>query len=90
MFKREMGNMVRTQIQLTEQQSEGLKRLASQKNVSVAEVVRSAVDEVLVRGNVSDTRTLRQRAIDIAGAFSSGRDDIAQRHDDYLAEAYES
>jgi hypothetical protein len=82
--------MVRTQVQLTEGQSNGLKRLAAQKKVSVAEVVREFVEEGLARGGADDARTLRERAIGVAGAFRSGVDDLAQRHDDYLAEAYDS
>lgn len=30
----------------------------------------------------------RQRAIEVAGMFASGLQDVARRHDDYLAEAY--
>ena len=31
----------------------------------------------------------RRRAIAAAGRFHSGRPDVAARHDDYLAEAYQ-
>ena len=39
--------MVRTQIQLTEEQAEGLKRLAAERGVSMAELVRQSVQRLL-------------------------------------------
>ena len=36
--------MVRTQIQLSEKQAKALKKLAARRNVSVAELIRQAVD----------------------------------------------
>jgi len=78
--------MVRTQIQLTEQQSEGLKRLAAEQRLSVAQIVRRAVDRVLAEGQVRDPDEIRRRAIVAAGAFRSGRSDVCERHNGYLAE----
>ena len=80
--------MVRTQIQLTESQAEALKKLASQKKVSVAEIVRRGVDIVLTQELVCDPEEIRRRAIAAAGAFRSDKSDVSERHDDYLAEAY--
>ena len=39
--------MIRTQIQLSEKQAKALKSLAAGRNVSVAELIRQAVDEAL-------------------------------------------
>ena len=39
--------MVRTQIQLTEEQVNSLKRLANKLHVSLAELVREGVDTIL-------------------------------------------
>jgi Arc/MetJ-type ribon-helix-helix transcriptional regulator len=75
--------MVRTQIQLTEEQARRLKRRAAQRGVSMATVIRQAVDRVLAD---DDRESKRQRALSAAGKFRSGRSDIAERHDDYLAE----
>ena len=47
--------MVRTQIQLTDEQARAIKRIASAKGVSVAEVIRRAVEgdhQVLLKGFV--------------------------------------
>jgi hypothetical protein len=80
--------MVRTQIQLTKEQAEALKRLAAQKHVSVAELIRQGV-EALIRtvGTVSPEER-RERAIAITGRFRSGLTDLSTKHDDYLKEAY--
>lgn len=40
--------MVRTQVQLTEEQSLKLKRIAAREQKSVAELVRQAIDQWLV------------------------------------------
>jgi len=79
--------MVRTQVQFSEQQLAALKRLAAERGVSVAELVRQGVDEVLRAASV-DIEERRRRAMRIAGRFHSGLSDLCTRHDDYLAEAY--
>lgn len=79
--------MVRTQIQLSEEQLRALRRLAAEKGVSLAELVRQGVDKVL-RESSADLEERRRRAMAIAGKFSSGLSDLSARHDDYLVEAY--
>lgn len=80
--------MVRTQVQLTETQMRTLKRLATERGVSVAALIRQGVD-LLVRtaGGVDETRQ-RQRALAVVGRFHSGRGDLAAEHDRYLNETY--
>ena len=78
--------MVRTQIQLTKEQAERLKRVAAQRGESMAEVLRSLVDEHLM-DEPSRTERLR-RALEVPGRFRSGRSDISEKHDDYLAEDF--
>ena len=41
-----MSALVRTQIQLTEEQAVKLKRMAAERGVSMAEVIRDAVDRL--------------------------------------------
>jgi len=77
--------MVRTQIQLTEEQVKALKKIALSRHLSIAELIRQAVDTV-IRTNTTEER--RKRAIDIVGRFSSGKRDISRKHDTYLAEAF--
>ena len=80
--------MVRTQIQLTEEQSKALKKLSAQRDISVAELIRQGVDHYLRScGTISQTER-RQRAIKAAGQFRSGQEDLSEKHDVYLAEVY--
>ncbi|BBO16259.1 CopG family transcriptional regulator [Candidatus Brocadia pituitae] len=80
--------MVRTQIQLTEEQVMALKKIALSRHLSVAEIIRQAVDTVIRTDTVVDIEERRKRAIDIVGRFSSGKRDISRKHDTYLVEAF--
>jgi len=77
--------MIRTQIQLTEKQAKALKALAAKTGVSMAELVRRGVDEVLRSPQVDDDERWK-RARAAVGGFRSGHGDIAENHDRYLAE----
>lgn len=80
--------MVRTQIQLTEEQSRILKRMALERGVSMAELIRQSVDQfVRSRGKLTPEQ-IRQRALSVVGIGSSGVTDLGQNHDHYLDEAY--
>ena len=82
--------MIRTQIQLEENQYRVLKELSAQYQVSVAELVREAVDMLLQTkreaGISADER--RRRAIAAAGRYHSDLSDLAENHDLYLVQAY--
>ncbi|MDP9342916.1 MAG: ribbon-helix-helix protein, CopG family [Actinomycetota bacterium] len=77
--------MIRTQIQLTEQQIRELRKLAAERQVSLATVVREAVDRMLEQGDVEERR---RRALEAIGGFRSGHTDISEDHDRYLAEDF--
>jgi hypothetical protein len=81
--------MVRTQIQLTETQARTLKKVAMDKGTSVAEVIRRAVDNMVQRSPKVSSEERIKRALEIVGKFRSGRRDVSQKHDEYLAEAHE-
>lgn len=81
--------MVRTQIQLTEEQYGSLKRLAEMKKVPMAELIRQGVDEILKSSVAISDDERRQRALDVAGRFHSGRQDLSEKHDEHFAEAVE-
>ncbi len=81
--------MIRTQIQLSEDQSRKLKFLADIKGTSMAELIRVSVDAMLATTPIFDREQLKQRALALAGQFS-GPADLAEAHDRYLAEAYEA
>lgn len=78
--------MVRTQIQLTEEQAKALKRLAHSQHVSMAELIRGAVNDLIRKDVASNFEEKRERALSIAGRFSSGKHDISEKHDRYLVE----
>jgi RecA/RadA recombinase len=80
--------MVRTQIQLTEEQAKALKKIAASRHLSSAELIRRAVDIIIKSGPAADPEERRKRAIDIAGKFSSGKSDVSRKHDKYLADAF--
>ena len=81
--------MIRIQVRLREEQIQTLRRLASARRVSIAELIRQAVD-MLIRSSASiDEEERRQRAIAMVGQFRSGLSDVSSEHDRYLVEAYE-
>ena len=80
--------MVRTQILLTEEQVRALRSLSAGRGVSMAVLVREAV-EMLVRSNAGVPSEERQRrALEAIGRFASGHQDVSARHDEHLEEAY--
>jgi hypothetical protein len=81
--------VIRTQIQLTEQQSLRLRQAARRSGVSTAEVIRRSVDRFLEQDAAAPAGgATRLAALEVVGRFHSGLRDISERHDDYLDEAY--
>ncbi|MCC7156700.1 MAG: ribbon-helix-helix domain-containing protein [Bryobacterales bacterium] len=80
--------MVRTQVQITEAQAEGLRQLSAALGRSVSDLVREGVEKVLANRTMSPEVENRERARRICGAFASGEHDISEEHDRYLDEAY--
>lgn len=78
--------VIRTQIQLTEDQSRALRSVAAAEHASLAEVIRRAIDEWLAaRGTVSPAER-RRRALAVP-SFDLGADDVAEGHDRYWGAA---
>ncbi len=78
--------MPRTIIQLPADQAAALDRAALRRGVSRAAVVREALTLLLEPEETSERRAL-QRALAAAGCFASGRDDLAECHDEHLVDA---
>ena len=82
--------MVRTQIQLTEVQFEAVRDRASAEGRSMADVIRNLVNESLAGGATPSLDERRRRALAAIGCLGKkGPRDLARRHDDHLAKAYE-
>jgi hypothetical protein len=77
--------MERTQISLTSAQARRLRREAVERGVSIAQLIREAVDAYVAEPDLGRERRL-QRARSAAGRFDSGRRDGSERHDEILAE----
>jgi len=81
--------MIRTQIQLTEYESEALKQASRRTGLSIAELVRQSVDRFLDEvGPVAHESRGRLSALQVIGRFHADATDVSLRHDDYLDEAY--
>ncbi len=80
--------MIRTQIQLTEEQYRALRELARDTSVSMAEIIRESVELYLRQSNFQSMEEKRRRALEVGGQFGSGLGDLAEQHDRYLDEAY--
>ncbi len=80
--------MIRTQVQLTEDQVKALKEIALRKKVSMAGLIREAVDEYLREEHGLSYEEKKRRAIRAIGSFKSGKRDISINHDKYLEEIY--
>lgn len=80
--------MIRTQIQLREDQYEALKRRAAKEDRSLADLVRESLDWWLSRE--PPTEALAGLG-EMAGSLRdpAGADDVAERHDRYLSERAE-
>jgi predicted DNA-binding protein len=81
--------MIRTQIQLTDEQASRLRDEARRSGLSMAEIIRQSVDRHLERsGDGPPGVVSRLSALDVVGRFHSGKSDVAAKHDDYLEEGY--
>jgi len=80
--------MIRTQIQLTEAQASRLKAAAARRGISMAEVIRQAVDAAVTSADDRNPDARFERARRIAGRFRSGSSNISSRHDEHLAGSY--
>ena len=79
--------MVRTQIQMEEEQINWLRAEASARGVSVSQLIREGI--ALFRSREERfPEEKKKRALAAVGRFSSNLSDVSERHDDYLAEAF--
>jgi len=81
--------VIRTQIQLSEEQAARLKELAHAGNESVAAIIRKALDQFLANQK-PDRRTLYRQALAVLGKYQAGLHDVSLEHDRYLEEEFSS
>lgn len=70
---------------LTQEQARRIKQVAAARGVSMASVIREALDRML-EADLADGRRLR--TLTAIGGFRSGLNDVSERHDDSLADAF--
>jgi hypothetical protein len=83
--------MVRTQIQLTEDQHRRLRRWAQRLGISLSEAVRRCVTERLSREDGAPSHQERARAaLAVCGRYADpqGPSRVAVEHDRHLVRAY--
>lgn len=79
--------MVRTQIQLSEDEAAAVKRLANERSISMAAVIRAAVDQYVSHESGVSIDECWQRSLAAVGGFHSGRSNLSRTHDDEFAAA---
>ena len=80
--------MIRTQIQLTDDQAEKLKDFSASHHQSMAETIRQAVDTFMTERSGRNVADARKKAIAAAGKFKSGMANLSEDHDEHLAGAF--
>lgn len=81
--------MIRTQVQLEEDQIAWLRAEARARGMSISQLVREGV--ALFRAREERfPEDEKRRALSAVGRFSSDANDVSERHDAYLAEAFTS
>ena len=78
----------RTMVYLEPEQLEALRTEAKDRRISLAELVRRALQSYLEGNRVSDS-IATETYLKIVGLGSCGGSDVSEQHDRYLAEALE-
>ena len=77
--------MIRTQIQLEEEDFEELRREAARSGCSISAYVRRSVQTALASGRREGAY---RQAAELAGKYRSGLNDLAVNHDEYLSDGW--
>lgn len=84
MYIHRVNRLVRKQVYITEEQEQLLKRAARRERRTEAEILRSALDEVLRPKKIRRNRTQRDPLWEIVGLGRTGEGDVARNVDHYL------
>ncbi len=80
--------MIRTQIQLTREQQAVLRDLSVATGKSMAELIRESIDRVIANKPRTNRQERIEKAVRLAGQFSSGSKDGSAHHDRHLVAAF--
>lgn len=79
--------MIRTQVYLTREQHRALRRAAAREGVSMTAELRRLIDRyLLAEGGAAELE--REPVFSFVGIGACGARDVAERHDEYLADAF--
>ena len=78
--------MLRTQIQIEEDQIKWLRIRAKERGVSVSQLIREGL-EFYRKFEDRLPEDKKKKALAAIGRYASGVSDISEKHDDYLAKA---
>ncbi|MCL6473694.1 MAG: CopG family transcriptional regulator [Firmicutes bacterium] len=76
-------------IELTSEQEEALRRVAEMRQKTVEDIIAEWVQRLLEECVDTDWENRRARALNAVGRFRSGKRDVSEKHDKYLAEAFD-
>ena len=79
--------MLRTQIQIEEDQIKWLRNRAKERGVSVSQLIREGV-EFYRKYEDRLPEDKKKKALAAIGRYASGVSDISEKHDDYLAKTF--
>lgn len=80
--------MVRTQIQLTDEQARDLRKLADKESVSLAELIRRGVETLRNRSVSVTDEERRARALSAIGTFRCDGARLSTNHDQAFGESH--
>jgi hypothetical protein len=79
--------MVRTQVYFSDQQHRALRRAASREGISMTALLRRIVERELL-GRTAGLQYDKDAVMAIVGLGSAEPDDLSERHDEALDEAF--
>ena len=77
--------MIRTQIQFEKKTYAALKTKSNETGKSISEIVRRSLDRSIAAQEVDQKWA---RALNTIGKFSSGLNNLAEKHDDHLGDRW--
>ena len=77
--------MIRTQIQFEKKTYEALKTKSNETGKSISEIVRRSLDRSIAEQEIDQKWV---RALSSIGKFSSGLNNLAEKHDDHLGDRW--